>query len=287
MSAIRYLGIFTFLIILLFPLYWMFKGSFENTRGIIRMPPSLVPSNPSLENYKMVFLWDYTGGAATDLQLVNFIWPVRWALNTLIILSIKLGMVLVVCGMAAYAFSMYEFRFKRTLFIIFIASMVLPPVMLVPSFVMIKKIGLYGSRWGMILGGAYNSAIMYILKNYIDTIPREIIESARLEGAGEARVLWRIILPLCKPALGVGVVISTMDTLRDYIWGMMILPAKSQYTLMVGIMRVIGYSESVPGGNSIGLTLAGGVVNFMPLLIIFVLCQRHFIRGMQIGGVKG
>lgn len=283
MSGIRYLVILIFLIILLFPLYWMFKGSLENMKGMIRMPPTFIPLKPSLKSFRQLLQWD---PANDTLQPSNIVWPIRWALNTASILSIKLALVLTTCMMAAYAFSMYEFRFKKALFTIFISSIVLPPMMLVPAFVNINRLGLYGTHWGMILPGAYNSAIMYIMKNYIDTIPRAMIDSARLDGAGEVRILFQIALPLCKPAVGVGIVISTMDTLRDYIWGLMILPRRSQYTLMVGTMDLVQQAQSGPWGNPVGLTLAGGVINFLPLFLAFVLAQRYFIRGMQIGGVK-
>lgn len=290
MKYIKCLFLFIFTAILIFPLLWMFLGSLQDLKGLVVMPPKLIPQNISLKNYKNLLL--EPAGSCPPVQEGRLDtrtpeWFIRWTMNTVVIMALKFMLIITTAAMIGYAFSIYNFKHKDTLFIVFIARIVLPPTLLIPTFIAVKALGMYNSWWGILLPAAYSPLCMYLFKNQIDTIPKELVDSARIDGAGELRILSDVILPLCKPTIGVVGVMIAMGTLQDYIWTMLVLPGKEKWTMMVGIMSVIDKAESIQRSiNPLGITLAGGCVLFIPLFLLFAFFQRYFEEGITIGAIK-
>ncbi len=290
MKYLKCLIIFIFTLILMAPILWMFIGSLQDLRGLMVMPPKIIPENMSLMNYKNLLL-EEPGLAPTvpkdGIDTRTPRWFGTWIANTTVIIAIKFLIVVITSAMVGYVFAVYNFKHKNAIFIVFIARIVLPPTLLIPTFIAVQAIGLYDSWWGIILPGSYSAVCMYLMKNQIDTIPRELVDSARIDGAGEARILTDVILPLCKPTIGVIGVMVAMGTLQDYIWTTLILPSKEKWTLVVGIMSMLHKSESIQSSiNPLGIRLAGGCILFIPLFLIFAFFQRYFVEGLQIGAIK-
>ena len=292
MKLLKYCIVFLITFALIFPLYWMFIGSFQDIQGVMKTPPNWYPRNVTLKNYKLMFTTDLRGRTAkreyiTLWEELRYNALLRWTWNTFAIYAIKTAITIIVIGMAGYAFSVYQFKYKPLIFIFFIFSLFVPGmVQTVPLYVTVKRFGLVGRWWGVILPQVYAPVEMYIFKNYVDTIPHEIVDGARIDGASEMRILLRIMMPLCKPVLGILAILSAMETLQSYIWSLLMLPRTEQQTLMVGIIQEIIKQSSGGAPNPIGAALTGGVIIFMPLFIIFIFAQRYFIEGLTLGGIK-
>lgn len=281
----KYIIIFLFTLILLFPLYWMFSGSVQDIGNLIKTPPNWIPKKVVLDNYRQLASTSTRGfyyrGEGPNALL-------RWTFNTFAIFGLKCSIAIMLCATAGYAFAVYRFRWKSALFLFFIVGMFLgPAVTIVPEYVNVKRLGIAGTWWGVILPFAYMPVGMFIFHNYVKTIPSEMIDAARMDGAGEYRILFRIMMPLCKPVVGVLVVLTALSTLQDYIWTLLMIPDIPKQTLMVGVIEEVQRASALSGGlNPIGTALAGGVIIFMPLFLIFLFCQRYFIKGLTLGGIK-
>lgn len=270
---------------LLFPLYWMFAGSLQDLGNLIRIPPNWIPKNITLQNYiimgKISTKGIYYFGQGPNALL-------RWTFNTAVIFGLKCVIGVFLVTTAGYAFGVYRFKYKNVIFLIFIIGIFIGPgITIIPYYVTVKRLGLQGTWWGVILPFAYTPVGVYIFRNYVETIPSELIDAARIDGAGEFRILYKVMLPLCKPVIGVMVVLISLGTLQDYLWTLLMIPDTARQTLMVGVIQEALRANEISGGlNPIGLSLAGGVIIFMPLFLVFIFCQRYFIKGLTLGGVK-
>ena len=284
MKPIKYLVVIAFTAILLMPLYLMLIGSFQEINGLMKWPPNLIPVQTTLKNYEALFTDnEYSIHKGIDKAVMP-----KWAVNTIVILIVKVFLVISIALMAGYAFSVYIFKFKKPLFIFFIFGIVMPPVFLIPSYITVNFLGLVDSKWGVILPAAFSAMAVYLFKNFIDTIPRSFIDSARIDGAGEASILSKIILPLCKPPIGVITILVSLGTLSDYIWSLLILRSYENQTFTVGIITLIEFGlETDWVVNPIGMSFAGGIVLVLPMLLIFSFSQKYFMTGAITGGIKG
>ena len=284
MKPIKYLVVIAFTAILLMPLYLMLIGSFQEINGLMKWPPNLIPVQTTLKNYEALFTDnEYSIHKGIDKAVMP-----KWAVNTIVILIVKVFLVISIALMAGYAFSVYTFKFKKPLFIFFIFGIVMPPVFLIPSYITVNFLGLVDSKWGVILPAAFSAMAVYLFKNFIDTIPRSFIDSARIDGAGEASILSKIILPLCKPPIGVITILVSLGTLSDYIWSLLILRSYENQTFTVGIITLIEFGlETDWVVNPIGMSFAGGIVLVLPMLLIFSFSQKYFMTGAITGGIKG
>jgi len=281
----KYAIIFLFTFALLFPLYWMIQGSFQDIGGLIKVPPNWIPRQPTVMNY--------VGWAQVSTRGYDF-WGkhpdalLRWTFNTFAIFGLKCGVGILLIAPAGYAFAVYNFRWKNALFIIFIIGIFIGPgITIIPHFVNVKRLGISGTWWAVILPGAYTPVGVYMFRNYVETIPYALIDSARIDGAGEFKILFRIMMPLCLPVIGVIVVLTALGTLQDYIWTLLMVPKMPKTTLMVGIIQTLFQYQMIGSGrNPIGMALAGGVILFMPLFLVFLFCQKFFIKGLTLGGIK-
>jgi len=283
----KYVIIFLFTILLIFPIYWMFSGSIQDLGMLMKTPPNWIPKNVTLANFQHLADVSLEGMYTTAKEGGSRALPV-WTINTFLIFAMKCSISILLVSTAGYAFAVYRFRHKNWLLLFFIVGMFLgPAVTIVPDYVVVKRLGLSGTWWGVVLPFAYMPVGMYIFKNYVETIPSEMIDAARIDGAGEYRILFRIMMPLCKPVMGVLVVLTALGTLQDYIWTLLMIPEREKQTLMVGIIEEVQKASALSGGrNPIGISLAGGVIIFIPLFLIFLFCQRYFIKGLTLGGIK-
>ena len=257
--------------VLMFPIYWMVAGSFMPMSGIMARPV-IIPRPASLENYRLLL---------EDTQIV------RWVLNTLVIAVVMVVGSVTVSAMAGYAFATQ--RSLSWLYWAFLVSIMIPrQVLIIPLFVIIRWVHLSGTRIAAILPALFHPVGIFIYRNYVESIPPQMIDCARIDGASERQVLLRIIAPLSRSALAVLVVVKFCEAMTDFLWQFLVLQSPGKQTLVVGVMARV----MMRGGgsdiniNPIGIKLAAGVVLFLPLLVIFVVLQKHFISGIMTGGVK-
>ena len=258
----------------LFPVYWMALGSVQESAVIMSLPPQVFPHFGTWENYELIL---------EDARLV------LWVSNTVSLVSLA-----VVCGvlttmMAAYAMARYEFVGKALVFHLLVAGLVIPGAMLfVPRFVIVERLGLWGSRLGVLLAYPFNPMHIVIARNYIKGIPEALAESARIDGAGEWLILIRIILPLCRPILGAIAVWNAITAMSDFLWQYLVLMDPEKHTLLVGLINATmrDINKYLYYTNPIGMRLAAGTILFVPLILMFAFFQRYFRGGLTVGALK-
>ena len=261
------------IVLLLFPVYYMVAGSFMDLRGILRQPPMLWPRPATLRNYTRLL-----GGQPV----------LTWAANTgLVAAGIVVGST-AVSAMAGYAFATQSGL--AWLYWLFLVSIMIPrSVLIIPMFVQMRQLHISGTLWAVIVPALFYPVGIFLYKNYVETIPRAMIDCARIDGASEVRLLRSVIAPLSKSALAAIGVMKFVEALTDYIWQFLVLLEDERQTWVVGLVgRILmqrgGGSEM--NQNAIGLQLAAGTLMFLPLLAAFVTLQKHFREGVMNGGVR-
>lgn len=256
-----------FAVLSLFPLYWLFTSSFKNSSDVVKMPPDWFPKTITLDNYIDVF---------------NNQPALRWAFNSIFVSLVSTVVLIIVSCLAAYAFSKLKFKGKNIIFIIFISSLMVPKeVMIVPLFRIIQDLGMVNTLNGMIWPNVATAFGVFMLKGFFDSIPDSLRESAKIDGASEWTVFYKIMLPMVKPGIGALFILYFVQVWNDYLWQLVVGQAQNSKTLMVGIATLM--QDLNP---NFAYKMAGATVAAIPMLIIFILFQRYFTAGISIGAVK-
>ncbi len=249
------------------PLLWMVAASFMKTGEASTFPPPFVPRSATLDQYASLF---------TRLNIG------RALLNSTIVATAVTAISTVVNSMAGYAFAKFHFRGRDATFRALIASMVIPgQVTMLPLFLMLKKMGLINTFPGVIIPGIASIFGIFLIRQFVQSIPDSLLEAARMDGAGEFRIYRSIILPLCKPILITLAIFTFMGTWNDFLWPLIVMTDDSMYTLPVALAGLSG--EHVQDTE---LMMAGAVLTVLPVLLLFAVMQKYYIRGILAGGVK-
>ena len=254
--------------LLLFPLWLMVMNSFTPSQAFLRAPPRLLPYEWTLKNYQSIF----------RMPLLT-----RWVGNSMLVVVAIVVAGIVVNGAAGYVFGFNSRRWVRFLFWGMMAPIfVTRIVLLISQFVIVGKLSLRGLA-AVVLMSVYWPTGIFLFRNYFASVPFSIIESARLDGASEWRIFASIVLPLCKPIVGAGMVFLGMGALGDYIWQLLNLQRAELQTFLVGLMNS---TIDVRVVDNIGYDLAVGTMLFLPYVLIFAVSSRYFIKGLTLGGLK-
>lgn len=254
--------------IFVLPVIWVVLSSFKPGGELFSFPPTALPIEPTLENYKTAF---NTG---------NFL---RYTLNTLFVAVMSVVIALFSNSMAAFALAKFKFMGRDLIFLLTLATLMVPlQVIMVPIFLVLRNLGLTDSLWGIIIPTVASPTGVFLLRQYMMSIPDEILESARIDGATDWTIYWKIILPLSIPALAtLGIFIFTWRW-NDFIWPFIVLTSESKSTLQLGLARLNGSA-----GIEWSTLLAATVITMLPILIVFLLLQRYFLSNSVAGSVKG
>jgi alpha-1,4-digalacturonate transport system permease protein len=189
---------------------------------------------------------------------------------------------LAINSMAAYALAKDNFRGRDALFLVTLATIMIPlQVILIPVYQVTAQLGLVNTLWGLIIPTAATPTGVFLLRQYMLTIPDELIEAARIDGAGEFRVFRSVVLPVCRPVLAVVAIFSVVWRWNDFLWPLVVAQDESVYTLPVAIARFAG-QQVVP----FNLILAMSVVSMVPVIVVFLFTQRHIVKGIATTGLK-
>jgi len=257
-----------------FPFFWTVSGSLKSASEMYVFPPLLLPAVPQFRNYIRV------------MEVIPF---ALWFKNSVFVVALStLGRVTssVIVG---YAFARFSYPGKDLLFLITLSTMMLPSqVTLIPQFIVFHKLGwldtfkpLWVPAW--FGGGAF---YIFLMRQFIQSLPREMDEAAFIDGAGRLHVLWSIIIPLCKPVLATAAIISFMAGWADFLNPVIYLNTREKFTLAVGLR----YFRTVPETSSEPLhhiLMAASVATTLPSLVIFFAFQRYFVHGVVMSGIKG
>jgi len=253
------------------PLYWMVSSGLKTTQEAVQTPPTWVPGSVHAENYKRA--WE-----VMDLA--------KLLLNTLYYAFGALAFQLVLDVAAAYSLSKLRPVLGKMILGLMLATLMIPAtVLVVPQYltaldVPIVQRNLLNSPWAIWLPSVTNAFNIFLLKRFFDSIPKELLDAASMDGAGSLRTLWSIVLPVSRPILGVVSIFAVVGVWKDFLWPMLVLPDPSKQTLAVGIYSL---ATSVPENVLIAsLTIAS-----LPTLILFLVFQRNIMSGLTAGGLKG
>lgn len=256
-------------VLMLTPFYFMFVFATHDRSHIFKLPPPL---------------W-FGDALRSNLHLLQDQVPTFWTnFGTSVYVSVMFTLLsLFFCSLAGFAFAVYEFRFKKTAFAIVMATMLIPPFLgMIPSFMIMNGLGWLNRPIALYLPGAAGAFGIFLMRQFIGSaIPRELIEAARMDGCGEFRIYWNIVLPLCAPALGTLGLISFIASWNNFLGPLVVMQQMESYTLPLALR-----SMQNPVNTEWGAVMAGSAVAVLPLLILFVLSSRRLIDGLTAGAVK-
>ncbi|MDI6783824.1 MAG: carbohydrate ABC transporter permease [bacterium] len=289
-----YIVLTTWALVSFVPVLWMLLTAFTQRDLLMKMPPEISLRGITFDNF--VRLYDYTKIplVSTSSFLANW-FPVlvdlkigiivRWFLNSLFLALVNTGFNLFFDSLAGYAFAKRKFPGNKFLFWMILSTMMVPgQVTLVPLFLMMINLGWLDSYLALILPSIAGVFGIFLMKQYIQSLPSDLEEAGRIDGCTEFGIFWRIILPLCKPVLAVLGIFIFVGNWNNFLWPLIILKSEKMYTLQVGLAILQQLQEH---GVDYGIQMAGAVVAAVPILIVFLFMQKYFIKGLTIGSVKG
>ena len=257
-------------IILLIPIIWMVLGSFKIQRVALAYPPELIPSSPVLDNWERL--------------LINRP-SLRWMLNSFIVAGgiAFFGVITSTC--ARYAFGKKSFPGRTIFFWLILMTMMLPrQIYLVPLFVLMRNFDWFNSYQGMIAPYLVYPFGVFLMRQYMQSIPDELLEAGKMDGATEIQLFSQIVIPLSRPAIGAIAIFAFMTGWNDYLWQLVLSTEDIWMTLPVGVAKL---TASGVGSIDVGVGMAGATFAFIPMLLIFLLFQNYFIKGITVGALKG
>ncbi|SCL67921.1 carbohydrate ABC transporter permease [Micromonospora chersina] len=268
--AMRYAALVLITAVFVTPLVWMALTSLKTYDDAQQDPPSWLPNPFSTYGYDQIL-----GNTANPV--------LRWFLNSMLAASLHTLLVLVTASMAAYALARLRFRGRKLSFALIVGTLFLPPTsLIIPNFVIADQLGWIDTLTVVVVPGAASAFGVFFLRQFFLSIPAELEEAAVLDGANQWEVFTRVLLPLSKPALATLAVLSFLTNWNDFLWPVYVLFSPERLTLPAGLGLLQGaYVTDYP------VIMAGAVLASVPVLILFVLAQRHIIQGVSRSGLKG
>ena len=252
----------------LFPLLWMVSVSFMSAGEAASFPPPLIPSRPTLEHYRELFFEHGVG---------------RYFLNSTILATLATFLALLFTVPAGYAFAKLRFRGRERIFQLLVGALVIPgQIGTLPLFLLLEELGLVNTYAGALVPWLAGIFGLFLVRQYALSIPDEMLEAARIDGASELQIFTRVVLPTLQPILATLALFVFLGSWNDFLWPLIILTGQENYTLPVALATLS--RESV---QDIELMMAGSVVTILPVLAIFIALQRYYIQGLTAGSVKG
>lgn len=266
--------IVTFMILLILalaaiiPLYWMVVTAIQRPTLAMQFPPEMIPSEPTLDNFRRFFQRPY-------------VWD--WTINSIIVAVVVTTLQIFASALAGYTFAKKQFIGSQVLFWLYVGSMMVPDqVTLVPLYLLMSKLGFLDSFRGLVLPGLAGPFGVFLMKQYISTLPSELIDAAKIDGCSEWGIFQKIVLPLSKPGLAVLAIFTFVGQWNSFTWPLIVTSSSAMRTLPVGLALL---QEEVP--MQFALLMAGATYAAIPMLIVFLLFQRYFLEGVTVGALKG
>jgi multiple sugar transport system permease protein len=255
-------------VVMAIPFVWMILSSFKTTQELRQFPTRWIPQDPTLENYREL------------LDRLDF--PRYFFNSTVVALAVTAGNLLF-CSMLGYALAKLEFPGKRVLFAVMLGTLMIPAfVTFMPLFVLTSNLNLTNTHAGLILPFVAGAFGAFLMRQFMLGIPDELLDAARVDGAGEYRIFFRIVLPLCGPALATLGVLTFLGQWNSFLWPLVVASTEDMYTLPVALAL---FSRGQQETN-VALQMAGAVVVVIPVVILFFAMQRYVIRGIATSGLK-
>jgi len=254
-------------IVFVMPLLLMLSSAFKTSAEIIRVPPSFLPEAPTLDNFRTVLTEAPYG---------------LWYRNSLVVATAVTALCLLTSSVGGYIFAKFEFPLKRPLFVLILITLMIPfPVLLIPNYLIANRLGLLNSLWALILPGIVSAFGIFLMRQFAAGIPRDLIEAARLDGAGEWAIFGRIVVPLLRPALAALGVFTFLASWNDYLWPLVAINDLDKSTLPLAL----SYFNSLHQ-QRYDLVMAAATMAVVPVLIVFLIFQRQIVKALLLAGMR-
>lgn len=253
-------------ILVALPFVWMMLSSLKTEREVLNIPPTLFPNVVTFEHYIRLF-------ESLDFGV--------YLKNTLIIVAFSMfGLLL--NTMAGYGFGKFDFPGKEFFFMVVLTTMMIPgQVTMIPTYLILNLLDLTNTMTGIIVPGLISAFNIFLIRQFMHTIPDDLIEAARLDGAGELFIFFRLIIPLSKPILSVQIILTFIGAWNSFIWPLIVASDEALYTLSVGLSLL-----QTQHGTDFALQMAGSAFMVIPIIIVFIIFQKYIIEGFNMSGIK-
>ena len=267
--ALIYLLLTAGCLVTLVPFLWMLGTSLKSSTEIIRLPPTLIPEHPTLQSFRTIF-----EDPRVPLE--------RFFLNSTAVSVSVVALVLFTSSLAGFVFAKYQFFGKNLLFTLILATMMIPfQVTMIPMYLILVRLHLTDSLWGLVVPGATSAFGIFLMKQFIEGIPAELIDAARIDGASEFGIYTRIVLPQMGPALATLGIFQFMGTWNDYLWPLIVITTTERRTLPI----MLTWYNSQHGARH-DLSMAASTLVILPIVIVYFLFQRWIVQGITLTGFK-
>jgi multiple sugar transport system permease protein len=254
--------------VMLLPFVWMLSTSLKTQPQTFTYPPVWIPNPVAWDNY------------ARTVSAMPF---GRFYLNSLIVTVGVTALQIIISSLAAFAFARLRFRGRELLFLLYLATLMIPfQVTMIPNFILVRALGWYDSYQALILPPAFSAFSTFLLRQYFRGIPLDMDEAARIDGASSLRIWWSIVLPLSGPVLAALAIFVSLNTWNDFLWPLIVTNSEKVRTLPVGLSTFQGQFKV-----EWNLLMAGSVIAMLPVLIVYIIGQRWFIKGITLSGIAG
>lgn len=269
MQLLGYLAVLLAVVVIGLPVYWTVIASFKESREIYSIPPSWVPLRPTLANY--VQAWNAAPFG-------------RYYTNSLITTLIGSGAEVIMAITSAYALVFLRFPRKDLVFLTLLAALMVPDeIVIIPNYLTIANMGLINTYAGIILPGASIAFGTFLLRQAFRSLPYEVLEAARVDGAGHLRILWSVVLPMSQPAIVTMALLSLVAKWNEFLWPLIVTNTTNMRTLPIGVF----WLRNQEGVINWGVVMAGSLFLIIPVMLVFLWVQRYIVEGIATGAVKG
>lgn len=268
--AVQYLFVIVVSLLMLFPFFWMVASSLKSPIELGAIPPVWWPAHAQFSSYRDVF------------EVMPF---ARAVLNSLIVTSGATIGILITSITAGYVFARHQFRGKNTIFVAVLSTMMVPQfVLLIPLYRAMNAFNLVNTYWALILPNLANAFGIFLMRQFIAGIPEELFEAARVDGASEWTILWRVVVPLVRPAALTLMLFAFVYQWNNFLWPLSVVQSPDMQTVVLALNGLRSYTSSMSFAN---VVMAGSALGMLPSVVLFLWSQRYFVEGITMTGVKG
>jgi multiple sugar transport system permease protein len=267
---LAYLALALLGIVFVLPFLWMVSTSLKGLDEVYAFPPRFIPEDIQWSNY---------------LEAWNALPFDRFFLNSLIVsVGTTLGTILT-CSMAGYSFARLRYPGRDKIFVAYLATMMIPfPILMIPLFIIMRGISLVDTLAGLILPAMFGAWGTFLMRQFMLTLPKEIEEAARVDGCSFFGIYWRIVMPLIKPVIATLAIFTFLSTWNEFLWPLIMISSIEDKTLPLGLTM---FQSHLVGRTPWNLVMAAATFSIIPVLIVFVLGQKYYVRGITMSGIKG
>jgi ABC-type glycerol-3-phosphate transport system permease component len=249
------------------PFFLMLSNAFKTSAEVVRIPPTLLPENPSFDSFRTVL---------TEAPYE------RWFLNSLLVSGTITALVIFTCSLAGYIFAKFEFPGRNVIFVVLLMTMMVPfPVLLIPSYLVVNELGLINSLWALIVPAMTSAFGIFLMRQFIAGIPNDLIEAARLDGASEWAIYARVIVPLARPPMAALGIFTFLAAWNDYLWPLIVINDLEKSTLPLALTFF-----NSQHAQRYDLVMAAAAMAVIPVIIVFVIFQRQIVNALVLAGLK-